>query len=82
MSDRTPPSIFVDQAVSVALRNNTVRIVLGIERGRSVSEERVELILPVSTATETFIGIVNGINRLRMTAHDAPTLPHQITGPR
>lgn len=75
------PSVFVDQAVTIALRNNTVRIVLGLERGANEVEERVELILPVSTASETFIGIVNGINRLRMSAQDTSTV-RQIAPPR
>lgn len=69
------PSIFVDQALSVSLRNNTVRIVMGLERSSTSHEERVELILPVSTAAETLIGVVNGINHLRMTAHPTTALP-------
>lgn len=71
MPNSTFPSIFADRAVSVALRNNTIRIVFGLERSTEDVEERVEVILPISTAGGTLDSVAKAIRELKATARPA-----------
>lgn len=65
MSDQKLASIFVDRAVTVALRNNTIRMTFGLERSQEDVEERIELIMPMSTCAMTLESLLNAVRGLR-----------------
>lgn len=77
MIEQKPASIFVDRAISVALRNNTIRITLGLERSADLVDERIELIMPMSTCAATFESLLAAVRGLREAATGAK--PSAIT---
>lgn len=68
MSDQKPISIFVDRAVTVALRNNTIRMTFGLERSQEEVDERIEIIMPISTCATTLESLLSAVRGLRETA--------------